>query len=155
MEFAVHPDKVNEFYLLYHNWLKKGRDRVSNIFSTVSSEMEQGEVLNVSITEFYNCGYTIGGVYVPCIYLQARWSYCRWFRSWLLCPLSPECFYSLSLLIVLLLKFPPTYDSVTWPPPHSLSPHSPVKFSDPIPFGSYILFRLAWTALPHAAQWGR
>ena len=39
-------------------------------------------------------GCTFGGVYIPCIYPHARWSYRRRFRSLLLCPLSVEryCF---------------------------------------------------------------
>ena len=35
-------------------------------------------------------GGTFSGVYVPCIYSHARWSYRRWFRSLLLCPLPVE-----------------------------------------------------------------
>ena len=33
------------------------------------------------------------GVYIPCIYSHARWSYRRRFRSLLLCPLSVERYY--------------------------------------------------------------
>ena len=40
---------------------------------------------------FWDC--TFGGVYVPCIYSHARWSYRRRFRSLLLCPLSVERYY--------------------------------------------------------------
>ena len=40
---------------------------------------------------FWGC--TFGGVCVPCIYSHAGWSYCRRFRSLLLCPLSVECYY--------------------------------------------------------------
>ena len=40
----------------------------------------------------------LGRVYVPCVYLHARWSY-RWrFRPLLLCPLSVERYY-LPLLV--------------------------------------------------------
>ena len=35
----------------------------------------------------------LSGVYVPCIYSHVRWSYCRRFRSLLLCPLSVERYY--------------------------------------------------------------
>ena len=46
----------------------------------------------------YYCGHpfwgcTFGGVYTPYIYSHASWSYCRRFRSLLLCPLSVECHY--------------------------------------------------------------
>ena len=37
---------------------------------------------------------TFGGVYIPCIYSHARWSYRRRFSSLLLCPLSVERYYS-------------------------------------------------------------
>ena len=36
---------------------------------------------------------TCGWVYIPCIYLHARWSYRRRFRALLLCPLSVERYY--------------------------------------------------------------
>ena len=36
---------------------------------------------------------TFVGGYVPFHLLNARWSYCRWFRPLLLCPLSDECHY--------------------------------------------------------------
>ena len=38
-------------------------------------------------------GWTFGGVYIPCIYSHARWSYLRRFRSLLLCPLSFARYY--------------------------------------------------------------
>ena len=38
-------------------------------------------------------GCIFGGVYTPCIYWHARWSYRRRFRSLLLCPLSVERYY--------------------------------------------------------------
>ena len=41
---------------------------------------------------------TFGGVYIPCIYSHARWSYRRRFRSLLLCPLSVER-YCIPLLV--------------------------------------------------------
>ena len=36
---------------------------------------------------------TCGGIYIPCIYSYARWSYHRQFRSLLLCLLSVKCYY--------------------------------------------------------------
>ena len=36
---------------------------------------------------------TSSGCYIPCVYLHARWSYCRWFRFLLLCPSSVKCCY--------------------------------------------------------------
>ena len=36
---------------------------------------------------------TLGGVYIPCIYSHARWSYRKRLRSLLLCPLSVELYY--------------------------------------------------------------
>ena len=36
---------------------------------------------------------TFGGVFIPCIYSHARWSYRRRFRSLRLCPLSVERYY--------------------------------------------------------------
>ena len=38
-------------------------------------------------------GCTFGGVYIPCSYSHAEWSYRRRFRSLLLCPLSVERYY--------------------------------------------------------------
>ena len=38
-------------------------------------------------------GCTFDGVYIPCIYSHDRWSYRRWFRFLLLCPLSVERYY--------------------------------------------------------------
>ena len=37
-------------------------------------------------------GSTFGGVYVPCICSHVRWSYCRQFRSVLLCPMFVKCY---------------------------------------------------------------
>ena len=42
---------------------------------------------------FFFLGWTFGGVYVPCIYSHARWSYYRRFRSVVVCPLSVKCYY--------------------------------------------------------------
>ena len=42
---------------------------------------------------FVFLGCTFGGVYIPCIYSHARWSYRRRFTSLLLCPLSVERYY--------------------------------------------------------------
>ena len=43
--------------------------------------------------ETYVGGRTFGGVYMPCIYSHARWTYRRRFRSLLLCPLSVQRYY--------------------------------------------------------------
>ena len=61
-------------------------------------------VSHISLLASLTCNLrnTFGGVYVPCIYSHAKWSYGRQFRSLLLCPLSVER-YQFPLFVALSL----------------------------------------------------
>ena len=93
--------KINKFYFLFHAEL------FCSVICSVclcycdvrqSAQYSFFRRDNKVILNLLSRGRTFGGVYVPCIYSHARWSYRRRFRSLLLCPLSVErCYFPLFL----------------------------------------------------------
>ena len=85
---CVPPVSRSKYFV--RSWIKIGS--VVCLYIPVSLSVPEMEgIYATGGILFWGC--TFGGVYIPCIYLHARWSYHRQFRYLLLCPLSVKRYY--------------------------------------------------------------
>ena len=141
----MHTHSLFRIYEVLERFLKwAGTDTLFYIFKKTTKEITscfsrtkcmqclRHHIVMIYIIAYYSVhadilfwGCTFGGVYIPCIYSHARWSYRRRFRWLLLCPLSVDrCYFFFFFFACLLIR-------CCWFVQHSKSSKSAAVFAVP------------------------